>query len=58
MKTLRRAATTAALTLGVIALAVPAPALAADHTASSGEGVTDVLFELLGSLVPVLAGVV
>ncbi|MEU2873347.1 hypothetical protein ABZ769_29800 [Streptomyces olivoreticuli] len=53
MNTFRRAATAAALTLGVIALAVPAPALAADHTADSGA--TDFLYATLVSIFQCLA---
>ncbi|MGW1076431.1 hypothetical protein [Streptomyces sp. NPDC002537] len=53
MSTFRRAATTAALTLGVLALAVPAPALADDHAANSG--LTDYLFAGAVALVQFLA---
>ncbi|GAA0372415.1 hypothetical protein [Streptomyces blastmyceticus] len=53
MKTLRRAATAAVPGLGVIALAVPAQALAADHTA--GSGATDFIYAAVISTVQFLA---
>ncbi|MEU3755109.1 hypothetical protein AB0H17_20425 [Streptomyces olivoreticuli] len=53
MNTFRRAATATALTLGVIVLAVPAQALAVDHT--TGSGATDLIYAAVVSTVQFLA---